>query len=559
MCGGDTGQSRACNYQHAPIPENAMSAISPMRTHDTPYPPDAARLASRARWDAFARRLRAHLSVALGLTPRLPPAPLRALRRESYRGEDFRIERFALETLPNFYLTGSLFAPETPAGKRAPAMLQPHGHFEQGRLNESDILRAVALAQAGVYVLTYDMLGYNDLFQLPHHGAEPLEQRRWGFSRAGLQTWNSLCAFEWLRRQPAIDPKRIGCNGISGGGTQTFLLSALETRLYCAAPVKMVSSVMQGGCLCENAPLLRLFAGNPEIAALSAPRPMLLISDSGDWTRDNPTVVAPYLRQVYALCDAESRLAHAHYEEGHQWGAAARQAYYEWLAQLWGLARPPQDPRLDWQSLAPALRVWGDALPQPDDAPTGEAVFRVFQQRARESVARWRRTARFAREAHDALLSMLGLERLEDALSDPLPEAWSDALRPARKTRRVIAFGDAAAPRRWRRAGYTPLQLPELPRVPPTDAYPYFATYNLTPDTARARAILNLILRMRPHTTQLLLAAQGEWAVLCALACVLAHIPLDAQNLPPTEPLDLPCYERIGGWATLQALIPRVS
>lgn len=295
------------------------------RTHDTPYPPREARVASRARWDAFARRLREHLRLSLGLTPSLPEPPLRALRAEAYRGDGYRIERFALETLPDFYLTGSLFVPDAPADARAPVMMQPHGHFEQGRLNEADVRRAVALAQAGVYVLSYDMVGYNDQFQLPHWSAEPLEWRRWGFSRAGLQTWNSLCAFEWLRQQRAIDPQRIGCSGISGGGTQTFLLSALEPRLSCAAPVKMVSSVMQGGCICENAPLLRLFAGNPEIAGLTAPRPMLLISDAGDWTRDNPDVVAPYLKRVYGLFRAEEQFAHAHFSEGTS-GARSRAA-----------------------------------------------------------------------------------------------------------------------------------------------------------------------------------------------------------------------------------------
>lgn len=523
-----------------------------VRTHDTPYPPQEARIASRARWDAFARRLREHLRFALGLTPRLPNAPLRALRAASYRGDGFRIERFALETLPDFYLTGSLFVPETPAGERAPAMLQPHGHFERGRLNEADVLRAVALAQAGAYVLSYDMVGYNDLFQLPHGDAESLEQRRWGFSRAGIQTHNSLCAFEWLARQPEIDPRRIGCSGISGGGTQTFLLSALEPRLACAAPVKMVSSIMQGGCLCENAPLLRLFAGNPEITALTAPRPLLLISDSGDWTRDNPDAVAPYLRAVYRLFHAEAQFAHAHYDEGHQWGSAPRQRYYEWLTNLWRLPRAPQDPALNWETLIPALRVWGDGLPRPADAPTGDAVFRRYQALAQEAIGRWRRSRQFAQEARAALLSMLGLERLE-AAHGALPEAWHAAadLRPA--ARLAVVFGDAPA-RRWQREGYRLLRLPELPRETPRTDYPYFTTYNLTPDTMRARAILSLLLRLQPRATRLAVVAQGEWAVLCGIACALSRTPLHALQPSETTPLDLPCYERLGGWATLQQL-----
>jgi hypothetical protein len=525
------------------------------RTHDTPYPPREARVASRARWDAFARRLREHLRVSLGLTPSLPDPPLRALRAEAYRGDGYRIERFALETLPGFYLTGSLFVPDAPADTRAPVMMQPHGHFEQGRLNEADVLRAVALAQAGVYVLSYDMVGYNDQFQLPHWSAEPLEWRRWGFSRAGLQTWNSLCAFEWLRQQQAIDPQRIGCSGISGGGTQTFLLSALEPRLSCAAPVKMVSSVMQGGCICENAPLLRLFAGNPEIAGLTAPRPMLLISDAGDWTRDNPDVVAPYLKRVYGLFRAEEQFAHAHFSEGHQWGAEPRRAYYEWIARVWRLPRTPQDPDLRWESLLPALRVWGDALPKPSDAPTGDAVLRLYQRLAGESVARWRRTRRFEAEARTALQSMLGLERVEDARDDPVPDAWQGVLPSRRYARLVVALGEASV-RRWQRDGYAVLRLPELPRPAPKTDYAYLATYNLTPDTARARTLLGVLMRLKPRATRLAVAAQGAWATLSGIACALAQVPLDAPSLAEPEPLDLPCYDRLGGAATLQRLTP---
>jgi hypothetical protein len=524
------------------------------RTHDTPYPPREERVVSRARWDAFARRLREHLRLSLGLTPSLPDPPLRALRAEAYRGDGYRIERFALETLPGFYLTGSLFVPDAPADTRAPAMLQPHGHFEQGRLNEADVLRAVALAQAGVYVLSYDMVGYNDQFQLPHWGAEPLEWRRWGFSRAGLQTWNSLCAFEWLRQQREIDPQRIGCSGISGGGTQTFLLSALEPRLSCAAPAKMVSSLMQGGCVCENAPLLRLFAGNPEIAGLTAPRPLLLISDAGDWTRDNPDTVAPHLKRVYGLFRAEEQFAHAHYNEGHQWGAEPRRAYYEWIARVWRLPRTPQDPDLRWESLVPALRVWGDALPKPSDAPTGEDALRLYQRLARDSVARWRRTRRFEAEARAALQSMLGLERVDDARDDPLPDAWQGAL-PSRRYARLMVVLSGASARRWERAGYAVVRLPDLPRLAPKTGYAYLATYNLTLDTVRARAVLSLLLRLKPRATRLAVAAHGEWATLSGIACALAQVPLDAPSLAEPEPLDLPCYDRLGGAATLQRLM----
>jgi hypothetical protein len=232
-----------------------------------------------------------------------------------------------------------------------------------------------------------------------------------------------------------------------------------------------------------------------------------------------------------------------------------RRAYYEWVARVWRLPRTPQDPDLRWESLVPALRVWGDALPKPSDAPIGDAVLRLYQRLAGESVARWRRTRRFEAEARAALLSMLGLERVEDARDDPVPDAWQGVLPSRRYARLVVALGEASV-RRWQRDGYAMLRLPELPRPAPKTDYAYLATYNLTPDTARARALLGVLLRLKPRATRLAVAAQGAWATLSGIACALAQVPLDAPSLAEPEPLDLPCYDRLGGAATVQRLIP---
>ena len=55
-----------------------------------------------------------------------------------------------------------------------------------------------------------------------------------------------------------LEPERIGVTGASGGGTQTFLVSAADDRIAVSAPVNMISLLMQGGCLCENPPGLRI-------------------------------------------------------------------------------------------------------------------------------------------------------------------------------------------------------------------------------------------------------------------------------------------------------------
>src|SRR5258705_227452 len=87
---------------------------------------------------------------------------------------------------------------------------------------------------------------------------------------------------DFLQSLPDVDAERIAVTGASGGGTQTFLVSAVDPRVKVAAPVNMISAIMQGGA-CESAPGLRLGTFNVEIGALMAPRPLLMVSASAEW------------------------------------------------------------------------------------------------------------------------------------------------------------------------------------------------------------------------------------------------------------------------------------
>ena len=75
------------------------------------------------------------------------------------------------------------------------------------------------------------------------------------------------------------------------------------TRVKVSAPVNMISAHFQGGCVCEDPPGLRLGASNLDIAALTAPRPMLLVSATGDWTVNTPTLSIPRSRKS-TVCSA---------------------------------------------------------------------------------------------------------------------------------------------------------------------------------------------------------------------------------------------------------------
>ena len=150
-------------------------------------------------------------------------------------------------------------------------MLAPHGHAAYGRLEASDVFnepaRAASLARQGYVVFTYDMVGYNDSFQVPHDYAAP-EAALWSFSVLGSavverhsRRWTS-----W-RRCRTSTARESARPGASGGGTQTFLLAAVDDRVKVSIPSTMVSHYMQGGDNCENTAGLRLDHSNVEFAA----------------------------------------------------------------------------------------------------------------------------------------------------------------------------------------------------------------------------------------------------------------------------------------------------
>lgn len=298
------------------------------------HPFQPATYATLEHWLGKAAELREHILVANGLWPMPEKAPLNPQISEPINRTGYSIENVVLETQPGLYLTGNLYRPR---GKKGPfpGVLSAHGHWRNGRLEDSVLAsvpgRAINFALQGYVVFSYSMIGYNenkDLF--PHRFDEPRHQL-WGFSAMGLQLWNSLRALDFLSSLPDVDPERIAMTGASGGGTQTFLATAVDPRIKVAAPVNMVSAYMQGGCVCENAPLLRTHSTNVDIAALAAPRPLLLVSTSGDWTRHTPRVEFPAIQSVYRLFGAAERVANVHLYDEHNYNRESREAVYSWF------------------------------------------------------------------------------------------------------------------------------------------------------------------------------------------------------------------------------------
>ena len=289
---------------------------------------------TKAEWLAKAAELREHILVSNGLTPMPEKTPLNAHVFGRIEREDYTVEKVYFEAYPGFFTTGNLYRPKGRKGP-FPGIVSPHGHWGRGRLENSEAGsvpgRCINFAKQGYVIFSYDMVGRCDSGEQIDHAYGREREALWGLSLMALQLWNAIRAVDFLEMLPDVDNDRIGCTGASGGGTQTFMLTAVDDRIKVSAPVNMISAHMQGGCLCENAPNLRLDISNIEIGALMAPKPLLLVSATGDWTKDTPKVEYPAIRSIYAHFGAEDKVHEVQIDADHNYNKDSREAVYAWF------------------------------------------------------------------------------------------------------------------------------------------------------------------------------------------------------------------------------------
>jgi hypothetical protein len=227
------------------------------------------------------------------------------------------------------------------------------------------------------------MVGYYDNGPINHDfPGDPL----WGLSLGGLQLWNCIRSLDFLESLENVDPKRIGVTGASGGGTQTFMLYAVDDRPAVAAPVCMISAHFQGGCLCENAPLMRVVMNNMEIGATMAPRPLVMVSATGDWTKDTPKVEYPAIRRIYELLGVPDRIAEKQFNLGHNYAQPSREVVYSWFAR-W-LKGAPADAKVTELPyvLDNDLLIFGKDRERPKEAKTPVQFIEYWRDMARRQL-----------------------------------------------------------------------------------------------------------------------------------------------------------------------------
>ncbi|PWG78163.1 acetylxylan esterase [Pararcticibacter amylolyticus] len=349
------GKYKLQNYQyHLKTPEEGKQQLEYLwsRFNDVPS------------WETRKAELRDCMWKALKLSPLPPKTHSKPIITGKRTMNGYTIENVAIETLPGVYVSGSLYRPLKSKGK-IPVILNPDGHFGDGRYRADCQYRCAMQARMGAIAFSYDLFAW---------GESALQFKSSDHRKSlamTVQALNSIRILDWLLSFKEADPNRVAITGGSGGGSQTMLITALDDRIRLSVPVVMMSSYHSGGCPCESGMGVHLCGNgtnNVEIAAMAAPRPQLVISDGKDWTQQVPQVEFPYLKKVYDFYGKGSEVENVHLpKEGHDYGLSKRLAMYDFIARHFHLdIRKVQDKngKIDESPVTiekyPAMYVFGE-------------------------------------------------------------------------------------------------------------------------------------------------------------------------------------------------------
>lgn len=247
--------------------------------------------------------------------------------------DSYTTQNICIELTPGQHIFGTIYASQKKGLK--PLIICPDGHWPS-RYRDDEQQRLATLARMGAVCVDFDLYGY---------GQSAAEVGNHRTARAHI--FQAACGLKlldyMLSNRKDIDPKRVAANGGSGGGTHTVLLALLDNRITASAPVVHVASHFDGGCPCESGMPVQLAAGGTceaELAAIIAPRPLLLVSDGGDWTSSNPELEYPFIQRIFGFYDAKDQVRNIHLpDERHDFGPNKRQAVYDFFADIFALDR----------------------------------------------------------------------------------------------------------------------------------------------------------------------------------------------------------------------------
>lgn len=349
-------------------------------------------------WRERQETVRQTLDEILGPWPDRTPLCARVtgvLDRDGYR-----VEKIVFESMPDFYVTGALFIPAGHTG-RGPAILDVIGHSTQAF--RRDIYQNVILnlVHKGFVVFAIDPLGQGERLQYfdPSSGKSSVGSSTAEHSHVGVQcfltarslaryfTWDGIRAIDYLTSRPEVDPDRIGVTGLSGGGTQSSYIGAIDPRVIAAAPTGFITSISRllGSIGPQDAE--QVFYHGPlrgidhaDLLEVRAPKPTLQVTTTRDFfSIQGARETAAEVRQVFELLGHPEHFDQIEDDFEHGFTKKNNEATYAFFQKFLELPGSPQETNYPFLS-EEALTVTETG--QVSTSLSSETVFSINRREA---------------------------------------------------------------------------------------------------------------------------------------------------------------------------------
>ncbi len=300
-----------------------------------------------------------------GLPARTPLAPqvVGVVSRPGYR-----VEKIIFQSQPKHYVTALLFLPEAGHFKPPyPGVLVPCGHALPAKGHPEYQSMGALLALNGMAALVYDPIdqgergqylgkgGWPNLWGCAGHTMVGMGAILLGRNTARFEIWDGVRAIDYLQSRAEVNPRRIGCTGNSGGGTQTSYLMALDDRIRAAAPSCFLTSLPRllatiGPQDAEQNIFGQLAIGldHADWIMMRAPSPVLLCAATHDFFDLAGTWdTFRYAKRLYTRMGAAERVELMENDAPHNYNTIQREAVARWMSRwLLGKNQVIREPQL---------------------------------------------------------------------------------------------------------------------------------------------------------------------------------------------------------------------
>ncbi|MHC4400979.1 MAG: alpha/beta hydrolase family protein [Planctomycetota bacterium] len=297
---------------------------------------------------AYQERMRRFFVDRLGGFPKRTPLGARVVGSEDRDG--YRVEKVIFESQPRHYVTALLYLPDTEPPY--PGVLVPCGHSSTGKARDLYQRAPILVAKSGMAALCYDPLDQGERHQLVGDDGKPIiASSTMGHCLAGVgailvgrntatyRTWDGMRAIDYLQSRPEVDPERIGCTGISGGGTMTSYLMALDDRITAAAPGcylcgfrKLLETIGPQDAEQDICGQIAFGMDHGDYVMMRAPKPTLIMTATGDYFDiDGAWSLFRQSKRLYTRLGYAERVDLFETDTRHGWPPPMREAAARWM------------------------------------------------------------------------------------------------------------------------------------------------------------------------------------------------------------------------------------